>query len=268
MKPHLIAVDLDGTLLKDDKTISKRTINTIKKIRKHGHHVMIATGRPFRASSLYYQHLDLDTPIVNYNGAYVHHPKDETWGIFHSPMELNVAQQIIDTCNTYNINNIMAQVKDNVFLQSHDETIMEYISFGNPIIETGNIREKLKDNPTSILIHPKIEEVDRIRQQLTKEVGNYIDHRQSAGPWNVIEIIKTGINKAVGIKKVADHFKIPSDRIIAFGDEDNDLEMLDFAKYGVAMGNAIEKVKSIANDITDTNENDGIANYLEKFFKI
>lgn len=268
MKPHLIAVDLDGTLLKDDKTISQRTLNTIKKTRELGHHVMIATGRPFRASRLYYQQLDLNTPIVNYNGAYVHHPMDDTWGILHSPLELHVAKQIIDTCNTYNIKNIMAQVKDNVFLQSHDETIMEYISFGNPIIETGNIKEKLKDNPTSILIHPKTDEVNQIRQHLTTEVGNYIDHRQSAGPWNVIEIIKTGINKAVGIKKVADYYEIPSDRIIAFGDEENDLEMIDYAKFGVAMGNAIEKIKSVANDVTETNEKDGIAKYLERFFKI
>ncbi|WP_017754587.1 Cof-type HAD-IIB family hydrolase [Calidifontibacillus oryziterrae] len=268
MKPHLIAVDLDGTLLKDDKTISKRTLNSIKKVRDLGHHVMIATGRPFRASNIYYKQLALDTPIVNYNGAYVHHPMDNKWKIFHSTIDLQVAKKIIDTCNKHNIKNIMAQVKDNVFLQSYDETIMEFISFGNPTIETGHIKEKLKDKPTSILIHTSDENVDHIREQLTMEVGNYIDHRKSGGPWNVIEIIKTGINKAVGLKKVADYYNIPTERIIAFGDEDNDLEMLHFANYGIAMGNAIDKVKSIANDVTETNEKDGIAHYLEQFFKL
>lgn len=268
MKPHLIAVDLDGTLLKDDKTISKRTLNSIKKVRDLGHHVMIATGRPFRASNMYYKQMSLNTPIVNYNGAYVHHPLDVTWKISHSPMDLRVAKKIIDTCNKYNIRNIMAQVKDNVFLQNYDEAIMEFISFGNPIIETGKIKEKLKDNPTSMLIHTANEYIDLIRHQLTKEVGDYIDHRKSGGPWNVIEIIKSGVNKAVGVKKVADYYNIPSDRIIAFGDEDNDLEMLDYAKYGIAMGNAIAKVKAIAKDVTHTNEEDGIARYLEGFFKL
>lgn len=269
MKPHLIAIDLDGTLLRDNKTISERTLNTIHHVRKLGHHVMIATGRPFRASHVYYKQMGLNTPIVNYNGAYVHHPQDANWGTFHSPLELDVAQKIIDTCDKYNIRNIMAQVKDDVFLQTYDEAIMEFLTFGNPPkIEIGHVRENLKTETTSILIHSKEEEIDSIRHHLAKEVGHYIEHRTSGSPWNIIEIIKAGINKAVGVKKVADTYKIPEDRIIAFGDEDNDLEMLRFAKYGVAMGNAIDEVKSAAYDVTTSNQEDGLALYLEKFFKI
>ncbi|WP_458414353.1 Cof-type HAD-IIB family hydrolase [Schinkia sp. CFF1] len=268
MKPHLIAVDLDGTLLKDNKTISKRTLDTIKHVREQGHQVMIATGRPFRASQIYYKQMKLTTPIVNYNGAYIHHPKDPAWGTFHSPLELRVARRIIDTCDKYNIRNIMAQVKDHVFLQNYDEAIMGFVSFGNPKIHTGQVRENLKSEPTSILIHSEEGEIDTIREQLSKEVGSYIEHRTSGSPWNIIEIIKAGINKAIGVKKVAEFFEIPNDRVIAFGDEDNDLEMLRYAKYGVAMGNAIDKVKSVAYDVTKTNEEDGIADYLEKFFKI
>lgn len=268
MKPHLIALDLDGTLLKDNKTVSDRTLHTIKHVRELGHHVMIATGRPFRASQTYYQQLKLNTPIVNYNGAYIHHPHNAAWGTYHSPMPLNVAQQIIDTCHKYNIRNIMAQVKDHVFLQNYDEAIMEFISFGNPKIHTGQVRDNLKSEPTSILVHSNEEEIDSIRWHLSNEVGHYIEHRTSGTPWNIIEIIKAGINKAIGVKKVADTYQVPRERIIAFGDEDNDLEMLKYAHYGVAMGNAIEEVKSVAHDITKTNEEDGIADYLERFFKL
>lgn len=71
---HLIALDLDGTLLKDDKTISPKTKTVLNKAREMGHVVMIATGRPFRSSELYYRELGLDTPIVNFNGAFIHHP--------------------------------------------------------------------------------------------------------------------------------------------------------------------------------------------------
>lgn len=268
MKPYLIAIDLDGTLLKDDKTISDRTLQTINQVQTLGHYVMIATGRPFRASHIYYKQMNLNTPIINYNGAYVHHPLNQAWQTFHAPMDLDVAYQIIDTCNKYNIKNIMVQVKDNVYLQNYDEMIMEFISFGNPTIQTGQVRENLKSDPTSILIHPTEEEVSKIRQHLSDEVGNFIEHRQSGGPWNIIEIIKAGINKAVGVKMVADSIQIPYERIIAFGDEDNDLEMLQFAKHGVAMGNAVDKVKAIANDVTSTNEEDGLAHYLENFFKL
>lgn len=78
-KQHLIALDLDGTLLTDNKIISTRTKHTIAKAKEQGHIVVISTGRPFRASYDYYKELDLNTPIVNFNGAYVHHPLDSNW---------------------------------------------------------------------------------------------------------------------------------------------------------------------------------------------
>lgn len=65
--------------LKDDKTISPYSKEIISKAKAAGHIVCIATGRPFRSSSIYYDELNLDTPIVNFNGAYVHHPKDDSW---------------------------------------------------------------------------------------------------------------------------------------------------------------------------------------------
>lgn len=78
-KQHLIALDLDGTLLTDNKIISARTKKTIEKAKEQGHIVVISTGRPFRASHAYYKELNLNTPIVNFNGAYVHHPLDVNW---------------------------------------------------------------------------------------------------------------------------------------------------------------------------------------------
>lgn len=71
---HLIALDLDGTLLTNEKTISPTTKRVLEKAKQEGHIVMIATGRPYRSSAMYYSELDLSTPIVNFNGALVHHP--------------------------------------------------------------------------------------------------------------------------------------------------------------------------------------------------
>ncbi|MDR4190990.1 HAD-IIB family hydrolase, partial [Bacillus pseudomycoides] len=73
-KQPLIALDLDGTLLTDKKNNSARTEQTIEKAKEQGHVVVISTGRPFRASHAYYEELGLNTPIVNFNGAYVHRP--------------------------------------------------------------------------------------------------------------------------------------------------------------------------------------------------
>ena len=84
----------------------------------------------------------------------------------------------------------------------------------------------------------------------------------------MIELVKRGLNKAVGLKKVADSLNIPQSRIIAFGDEDNDLEMLEFAGTGVAMGNGIHSIHTVANEITASNNDDGIALFLEEKLKL
>ncbi|MEW9109117.1 Cof-type HAD-IIB family hydrolase [Cytobacillus gottheilii] len=265
---HLIALDLDGTLLKDDKTISDKTKMVLQKARELGHEVMISTGRPYRSSEIYYHELNLTTPIVNFNGAFVHHPKKSEWGAFHSPLSVDVAKDIVEACSDFTFHNIIAEVIDEVYFHYHDEKLIEIFHMGNPQVTTGDLRNFLKDSPTSMLIHTDEEHVDTIRQHLSDVHAEVIDHRSWAAPFHVIEIIKHGLNKAVGLKKAADYLQIPQDRIIAFGDEDNDLEMLEYARYGVAMGNGIDQVKTIAKDITLSNEEDGVAVYLNDLLNL
>lgn len=259
---HLIALDLDGTLLKDDKTISLKTKKVIEKAKADGHIVMIATGRPYRSSELYYHELELDTPIVNFNGAFMHHPKSPSWGFFHEPLDVKVAKDIVEACRSFNFHNIIAEVMDDVYFHYHDEKLLEIFNFGNPQITTGDLASYLNDSPTSLLIHTEEDELKLIRRHLAEIHAEVIEQRSWAAPWHVIEIIKVGLNKAVGLKRAADYYGIPSERIVAFGDEDNDLEMIEFAGHGVAMGNAIDQVKNIANEITLSNEEDGIAVFL------
>lgn len=88
---HLIALDLDGTLLTDKKEISPRTKQAVLSAIEAGHIVVIATGRPHRASIDFYQELGLDTPMVNFNGALIHHPRDSKWDVLHNPLPLETA---------------------------------------------------------------------------------------------------------------------------------------------------------------------------------
>jgi 5-amino-6-(5-phospho-D-ribitylamino)uracil phosphatase len=261
---HLIALDLDGTLLTDKKTISLRSKQTIQQAREQGHIVVIATGRPHRASSMYYRELALDTPMVNFNGAYTHHPLDANWDHHHSPLELNTAREIIHALQPFNVRNILAEVLDDVYLQNEDHSIKEIFSAGNPLIRTGNLHELLAEDPTSLLIHPHDEQIADIRTHLKEVHADVIEHRTWGAPWNVIEIVQTGIHKAYGLDRIAKHYNISPDKVIAFGDEDNDLEMLEYAGQGVAMGNGIDTVKTIANFTTKSNEEDGVALYLEE----
>ncbi|WP_416828730.1 Cof-type HAD-IIB family hydrolase [Ectobacillus polymachus] len=260
---HLIAIDLDGTLLKDNQTISLRTKIALQKARELGHIVVISTGRPYRASSLYYHELQLDTPIVNFNGAYVHHPLDPSWGMHHTPLHLKTSKEIIEACSQFGIKNMYAEVGDDVYANYADESLNHIFQLGAPKIYTGDLLNKLDNDPTCLLIDAKESDVEKIRKHLSSAHAEVIDHRRWASPWRIIEIVKSGMNKAVGLQKLTDYYGIPKENVIAFGDENNDLEMIEFAGRGVAMGNAIHQLKSIANEITLSNEEDGIAVYLE-----
>ncbi|TCN27908.1 Cof-type HAD-IIB family hydrolase [Mesobacillus foraminis] len=265
---HLIALDLDGTLLKDDKTISERNKLVLNKAREEGHIVMIATGRPFRSSEMYYHELELDTPIVNFNGAFIHHPLDQSWGVHHSPLSIEVAKDIVEALDSFKFHNIIAEVIDDVYFHYHDEKLLDIFNLGGPNVTTGDLRKYLKASPTSMLIHTEEEQLAVIRKHLSEVHAEVIDHRSWAAPWHVIEIVKYGLNKAVGLKKAADYFQIPKEKIIAFGDEDNDLDMLEYAGRGVAMANGIEAVKNIANETTLSNEEDGIGVYLNEILNL
>ncbi|OZU87980.1 phosphatase [Virgibacillus indicus] len=269
-KKHLIALDLDGTLLTDKKEISPRTMQTVQSAIDGGHVVVIATGRPHRASINYYHELGLDTPMVNFNGALIHHPTDNRWDALHNPMPIRTAHKIIDACYDLDVNNILAEVMDDVYLDQYDEKIIDIFQAtqGDPPFTIGNLRNKLQEDPTSVLIHPKEEHIVQLRSHLDDYHAELIEHRKWGAPWNIIEIVKKGMNKAVGLQKVAHYFNIPQERIIAFGDEDNDLEMIDYAGVGVAMGNAIDELKTIAKHVAQTNEQDGIGIFLEEYLNL
>ncbi|MCF3942061.1 Cof-type HAD-IIB family hydrolase [Oceanobacillus alkalisoli] len=270
MKKHMIALDLDGTLLTDDKIISERTKQVLFRAKEEGHILVISTGRPHRASINYYHELGLDTPMVNFNGALIHHPQNRNWDALHTPMPIRTAHKIIDACYDLRVNNILAEVLDDVYIDSFDSKLIGFfdeIEDEAPFV-IGNLKQKLEEDPTSILVYPEEEQVQQLRSHLDNYHAEVIEHRKWGAPWNVIEIIKKGMNKAVGLHKIAHYFDIPEDRIIAFGDEDNDLEMIDYAGVGVAMGNAIDELKSIAKHVTATNEEDGIGSFLEEYLKL
>lgn len=265
---YLIALDLDGTLLTDDKKISEQTKKVIQRAKEEGHIVMIATGRPYRSSEMYYHELGLNTPIVNFNGAFVHHPLDKSWGIYHNPLDIHVAKDVVDACYDFEFYNIIAEVMDDVYFHYHDQKLIDVFSMGNPSVTTGDLRRFLTDSPTSMMIHTDEQQMKVIRSHLSQVHAEVIDHRSWAAPWHVIEIVRSGLNKAVGLKRVSEYVNIPRERIIAFGDEDNDLEMIDYVGHGIAMGNGIDSLKSIAKDITLTNEEHGVAVYLNDLLNL
>ncbi|MEK4843384.1 Cof-type HAD-IIB family hydrolase [Staphylococcus sp. FSL W8-0271] len=268
MSSYLICLDLDGTLLNDDKKITPYTKKVLTILQKQGHKLMIATGRPYRASQIYYHELNMNTPVVNFNGAFVHHPKDDHFKNKHEVLDLDLSHEIIQSLNNFGVSNIIAEVKDYVFLNNFDQKLFDGFSMGNPKIETGDLLNSLNESPTSILVEAEEFMIPRIKQMLTRFYAENIEHRRWGSPFPVIEIVKQGISKARGIDYVKSYLDMDRNHIIAFGDEDNDLEMIKYAKHGIAMENGLDELKHVANHVTYSNNDDGIGRYLNDFFHL
>src|SRR5690625_416141 len=177
---HLIDIDLDGTLLTDDKKISETSKQMIKKVVEEWHVVVIATGRSNRLSILYYNELELLTPLINSNGAVLHHTRDKNWGFHHTPLEHRTALDIIETCYELNSKNVLAAVHDAVYLDQFDQDIVDF--YGpkrkkNDSLIVGRLSDKLKENPTLMLLYPDEKYLKPLTDHLNDLHAEVIDHR-------------------------------------------------------------------------------------------
>ncbi|HBL1218440.1 TPA: HAD family phosphatase [Enterococcus faecium] len=269
MNKKLIAIDLDGTTLNQDSMITSKTKETLKKAINAGHHVSIATGRPFRMSHQFYQQLELTTPMVNFNGALVHIPNQHWDGKRETLINREIAFEILSQKKQLNLDFIAAENRDTFFIDSFDFFDEKIFASSRPGEKNLLSPKNLTTNPTSLLVRTDKRFAGAVSAELTRQFGSYVDVRTWGGPTAILEIVSKGIQKAKGVQEIANYLSIDQKDVIAFGDEHNDLELLDYAGWGVAMANGTDQLKGIANDVTPlSNQEDGLAVYLEKLLKL
>lgn len=269
MNKKLIAIDLDGTTLNQDSMITSKTKETLKKAINAGHHVSIATGRPFRMSHQFYQQLELTTPMVNFNGALVHIPNQHWDGERETLINREIAFEILSQKKQLNLDFIAAENRHTFFIDSFDFFDEKIFASSRPGEKNLLSPKNLTTNPTSLLVRTDKRFAEAVSAELTRQFGSYVDVRTWGGPTAILEIVSKGIQKAKGVQEIANYLSIDQQDVIAFGDEHNDLELLDYAGWGVAMANGTDQLKGIANDVTPlSNQEDGLAVYLEKLLKL
>ena len=269
LNKKLIAIDLDGTTLNQDSMITSKTKETLKKAINAGHHVSIATGRPFRMSHQFYQQLELTTPMVNFNGALVHIPNQHWDGERETLINRELAFEILSQKKQLNLDFIAAENRDTFFIDSFDFFDEKIFASSRPGEKNLLSPKNLTTNPTSLLVRTDKRFAGAVSAELTRQFGSYVDVRTWGGPTAILEIVSKGIQKAKGVQEIANYLSIDQKDVIAFGDEHNDLELLDYAGWGVAMANGTDQLKGIANDVTPlSNQEDGLAVYLEKLLKL
>ncbi len=262
MDYKLIAIDLDDTLLNDDLRISDNNKESIVKAVEQGVMVTIATGRMFAATLPYIKELNLNIPVITYQGALIKNlATDEV--ILHNTLPLKYAKQIIEICNEDKLH-LQAFIDDAFYYNEDNEYSKTYSKIigieGN---EVGDLLSFVTNEPTKMII---IDEPNVIQQLKHKFIGIFGDriHITSSKP-KYLEFTHADANKGKSIEFLCSMYNIRREETIAIGDSYNDLTMIKYAGLGVAMGNSPDDVKSHADYVTKSNNEDGVSQVINNF---
>ena len=269
MTKKMIAVDLDGTLLNGESKLSDFTKETIKKISKEGHHVVIATGRPYRMAKDFYDQLELETPMINFNGSLTHLPgkvwKHEKCLTVDKKYLLDIVKRKEDIEADF----IAGEYRKKFYITAPNKEIADPRLFGVENFRPENQfnPELVTKDPNCILFQTRASD----KYALAEEMNSFYKHQLNintwGGPLNILECAPKGVHKAFALEYLLNVMNIDRQNLIAFGDEHNDQEMLSFAGRGYAMKNANPALLSFADEqLPLTNEEDGVAHFLQEQF--
>lgn len=271
MTPKIIALDLDGTLLTYDKRLTPRTYAALEQAAAQGHFIVPATGRALHALPDVVKALPFVRYAITINGACV---SDNATGekLLRCEIPRDRALEIMEYAKQYDC---MYDCywndtgwSERTFLEridyfNRDESVRKLIlQTRRPVDDLfAKVRAEMDTVQKVQLCFREIPERNAAWMELTTA---FPDIAATASFQNNLELNHKMATKGNALRFLARHLGLPERDTIAFGDSSNDLSMLHLAGVGVAMGNAADSVKAVCKAVTDTNENDGVAVWLEE----
>lgn len=277
----LIALDLDGTLLKDNHTIDMETLEFLKNLKDTSY--FIATGRCYSFVEDIIKNYDLDCDLLLNNGhEFISKDKKVRWDY---PLKKDVLKEIVSILLKYSCEFMMydsngkkytftplEKLYDNhiEFIELHygenidhllDKPLFSKESYLRDTVLLDNIDDLDELNILKIDIRAISEDLS---SKTLAELNSIENLSITSSYHNLIEVCDDYMSKGSMVKKIAELYNVTLDEVASFGDGSNDIEMLDMVKYSFAMGNASDKVKKYAKFVTDTNGNQGILKGLKR----
>ncbi|SUN77897.1 haloacid dehalogenase-like hydrolase [Streptococcus macacae NCTC 11558] len=265
----MIAIDLDGTLLKSDGTISDYSIAIIKKIQKQGHFIIITTGRPYRMAVEYYKILGLKTPMINFNGSLTHIPEKKWAGEQRARIDRKYLFEVLKNEKAFEADFIASEYRKKFYLTlNNPQTIKPEIFGVKKFTDQMLLKpEKITRDPHALLMQTRAADKYALADDMRLYFKNEMEIGSWGGPMNILEFSPKGVHKAYALKNLLKTLNLSQENLIAFGDEHNDTQMLAFACVGYAMKNASKVLLPYADKMTQfDNDHDGVAKELEKIF--
>lgn len=260
---RMIALDVDGTLLRSDKRLSPRVTQAVVRAADAGVAVVLASARPPRSLRDIHRFLKLETLQINYNGALVHDPISRKH-VHHKPLPPELASRVVKYARRVDADVVVSlEILDKWYTDHVDETLPTETSKAFTPDFIGPLESFLHVPVTKIMLLAKPHRLTRIRDAITKKFGDEVGLAVSDP--HLLQIIHPEADKARALAIVAGRYGIHPSEVMAIGDAPNDLSMLHWAGLGVAVGNAWDSVRAAADIVVPPNDDDGVAHAIEHF---
>lgn len=273
-----IVLDIDGTLLNAEKIISTRTKDKLIEAQKKGIKVVLASGRPTRGMIPLAEELEMEKYegfLVSYNGSQVYDVKTKEI-LFNQAIPTKIANDILKHLANFEVVP-MVDYEDYLYVNEafFDVGVDLPVGFINivhyearggnfKVSEVDDFSHVIKNPVNKILVAGKPDYLQDNHEAMRAPFENTITAAFSAPFY--FEYTDQGIDKAKALSEVFPNMGISPKNMISFGDGQNDRSIIEYAGIGVAMGNAVQEILDLADEVTSSHDEDGIAEFLDKYF--
>ena len=263
----MLVLDIDGTIFKKDYTASERVKQTLKSLVKKGIKVVLCTGRMYAATKQIAKELELNTPVISYQGGLVKNFLNDEKTLFEKTMDEDLSLDVIKELKKRNIF-FNLYINDELLVEHDSILIQQYVDARNIKYRiVGNCENlNLKGMNKILAIDDDVNLIENLQKEMAQRYKDKLYVIRSTPRF--CEFSNPEATKGNAVRFLADMWGIKKEEIMACGDQDNDIEMLLAAGVKVAMGNATEDLKKIADYVTDSVDNDGVVKAVGKFIGI
>jgi Cof subfamily protein (haloacid dehalogenase superfamily) len=256
MTRKLIAVDVDGTLINDRLQLSHHSLELLTLLLKEGHLLILASGRPYRSLKPYYDLLSLHSPLIAYNGAHVFDPKDPSFNELKRPFAQETVKAIAKESEGL-VSSFMCESEKRAYLLREDNYLDHYFPYQQGDYRLGKISEILDEDVYTMLYRCSHANVAKLQAIVESHPGIKYRHWTSSF---YSEAYLDGVNKGSALRYIVEQYGFAKEDIYAYGDSDNDYEMLQLAGHPFALKSCkSELLRSHFPQTKNGNNQDGVA---------
>ena len=262
MTYKLVALDLDGTVLRDDLTISPRVRRALEQVIEQGIYVTLASGRGYPAMARWAQELQISVPIISYQGAEITDPVRHE-RLYQRTFPAGLVGELVEFARQGDLSlTLYADNRIYVERKRHPDEFYDKW-FGLPFHVVGDLCRALPTEPIKFILIGSEAELDGIRPEVERRFGERLQIVRSHRLF--LEGLPLGVTKGSALAWLAAWLHVSREETLAIGDAGNDAPMIAWAGLGVAMGNGSAEAKAVADYVAPGVDDDGAAEALERF---